>query len=113
MKITISFNEEEKRITKEMMLNSSNLSEVTDKDEHYVGRFGEMKYDNNNNIIEIEYKTAFLRATAGLMVSLVNMIKSFMATYEMYLSSWMSDMKDMTVEEEKESEDITREAVRE
>ena len=102
MKITINFNEEEKRITKEMMLNSSNIAEVTDKDEHYAGRFGEMKYDHNNNIIEIEYKTAFMRATAGLMVSLINMMKSFMATYEMYLYSWMSDMKDMTAVEEEE-----------
>lgn len=111
MKITISFSEEEKRISTEMMLNTSNIKEVVDKDENYAGRFGTMKYDKNKNVIEIDLKTAFIRATAGLTIGLVNMAKAFISTYEMYLSSWLSDIKDMTTEdtEDKNSAEQIRE----
>ena len=102
MKITISFTQEEKNTMMSVGMECSNVKEVVDKDEHLVGNFGEFKYDHIANEFTIDLKTAFVKASARLTMSIINMIKSFVGTCEMFSESWLSDIKDMTKEEQKE-----------
>ena len=107
MKITIKFSNEEKSTLTRMALSTGNVKEVVDKDEYYVGNFGEFKYDHNENEIIFDLKTAFIKASYRLVMSVVNMIKSMIETCEMFNDSWFSDTKDLLAEEakkEKESE---------
>ena len=51
-------------------------------------------------MIEYELKTEFIKATAHLMMSLINMVKSFMSSCDMYSNFWLKDNKDLTKKEE-------------
>lgn len=101
MKITITFNNEEKKIAQHMALTTNEkITEIVDRDLHEVGNYGEFKYDHNNNVIEYELKTEFIKATAHLIMSLINMVKSFISSCDMYSSFWLKDNKDLTKKEE-------------
>ena len=93
MKITISYSNEEKSTITSMMMLSGGIVNNTDDNEHYEGSFGEYKYDNANNVIEFNFKEGFIKATAGLTSSYINLIKSFMCNCEMFASSWLLDIK--------------------
>lgn len=105
MKITIAYTTEEKNTLTNMMLGFGGINEVVDKDEHLIGSFGEFKYDHNTNEITIDLKTAFIKASACLTVSIINMVKSLVGTCEMFTESWLSDVKDMTKKEENSEEE--------
>lgn len=103
MKITINFNNEEKRIAQHMVLTTNEkITEIVDKDIHESGNYGEFKYDHTDNVIEYELKTEFIKATAHLIMSLINMVKSFMSSCDMYSNFWLKDNKDLTKKEETE-----------
>lgn len=102
MKITISFNEEEKRLANGLMHNIDDSIEMDTEDVHVAGSFGEFKYDSEENVIDIELKTGFIKAYTHLIVSFINLMKSFMSSCEIFASSWLLDIKDLTKKEEKE-----------
>ena len=109
MKITITFEQKEKETMMSMALNCGGVKEVVDKDEHVVGNFGEFKYNHEENEMVLDLKPAFIKASAMLTVSVINMIKSFISTCEMFNESWFSDTKNLLAEEtkkEKESEPV-------
>ena len=108
MKIKISYEREEKSTLINMMLRTTGVKEVTDNNEHYVGNFGEFKYDNEKNEIDIDLKPAFVIASAGLTATLVNIIKAFVSTCEMFTSHWLYDIKDLN-KEESDNKDVVRE----
>jgi hypothetical protein len=105
MKISISFTTEEKNTIVNMMLNTGSIKEVNTNNEHYSGNFGEMKYDNSKNLIEYDLKPSFIKATVGLMGSLINIIRAFVSTCEMYSSTWLEGTKDL-LKEESEKEEV-------
>ena len=109
MKITISFNHEEKRVATEIVTKTYGITEITDKDEHIAGKFGEFKYDSKENVIEFELKTAFIKAYACLIENFANLVKSFMGSCQIFASSWLEDIEDLT--EKKEEKECSNEPV--
>lgn len=87
MKIMISFNDEEKCAINEM-------PEVTYKNSHVAGSFGELKC--NDNDIEINLTTGFIKATINVVSAYINLLKSFMAVCESYGRSWLSDITNVS-----------------
>ena len=102
MKIIINFSNEEKNAIINMALMNGGVKEVTDKDEHCVGNFGEYKYDAKENEITFDLKTSFIKATVGLVASLINIIRAFVSSCEMFSSAWFEDIKDLTKKEYKD-----------
>ena len=109
MKIMIKFEQREKETLMGMALNCGGAKEIVDKDEHIVGNFGEFKYNHEENEMIIDFKSSFVKAAAHLTVIIINTIKSFISTCDMFSESWFSDTKDLLAEEakqEKESEPV-------
>lgn len=100
MKITISFEKEEKTVLTDMMCSISEVKEVVDKDNHYVGKFGEYKNNKESNEFVLNLNTEFVKASAGLMTSYFNIIKAFVENYMTFLVSWFSDVKDLNEDNE-------------
>ena len=101
MKITISFEKEEKEILHDMLDSMSELSEIVDKkDEHYVGKFGEYKYSSESNEYSLSLNTEFVKESAGLILNYFNIIKAFAENYVTFLTSWFVDIKNLNEKEE-------------
>lgn len=113
MKITITFEQEEK----EVIMSALEIDPKTDIYEAAEGRFGSYEYDITNNAIIAEFTPSFIKSMARLMASAVSMVKSFMNTCEMFGESWFTDIKRIgpKTDESKEdtitsvSEEITKE----
>ena len=101
MKITINFTNEELNNSINLMKNiTGDIHEMSIKDEHIVGNFGEIKYDTTKNEITFDLKTAFINAYSSMILAVVNMIKSLVSTYEMFASSWFEGTRDLIAEKE-------------
>ena len=96
MKITISFTGEEKHDIYNMMASTGNT--ITDNGEHFVGNFGEINYDNSKNEIVYDLKPAFIKASAQLTLSLINISRAFISSCEMFSAFWILDTKDLNKE---------------
>lgn len=105
MKITINFNEDEKRAMAHGAMHIAEVREAVDRDEHTVGSFGEFKYDCKKCEMTLELKPGFVKASTGLIMSLTGLVKTFITTIEMFASSWFEDAKDLTKPEETKHED--------
>ena len=100
MKITISFEKEEKEILSEMISTMGEVKDSIDKDEHYAGKFGEFKYDCKANNFVLDLKSDFVKASTKLFINYFNIIKAFAENYVTFLVSWFDDTKDLTEDEE-------------
>lgn len=105
MKITISFEKEEKEAFIDAV-SSIQDSVVENKDQHYAGKFGEYKYDTESNEFVLDLKTDFVKDSIKLFVNYFNIIKAFAENYMTFLVSWFDDVKDMN-EDSEESSDLT------
>lgn len=111
MKIMITFNDEEMRSIIDLSRNiTMNSEEIKIKDEHIVGRFGEIKFDATKNEMIFDIKTAFINAYSSMILAVINMIKSLASSFEMFSSSWFEDTRDL-IAEKKEAERLQTENV--
>ena len=109
MKIMITFNDEEMRNIIDLSKNiTMSNEEIKIKDEHIVGRFGEIKFDSTKKEMSIDLKTAFMNAYSSMIMAVINMIKSLANSCEMFASAWFEDTRDLMAES-KESENTDTE----
>ena len=99
MKIRIEFSTEEK-------VTILNALEVTakDKSEEVSGNFGRLRYDSDENYIEFNLKTVFIKASANLIGICINTIKSLINSFKMFELTWLPD-KVSTTEDNMSEED--------
>lgn len=97
MKIRIDFSTTEKIA----IMNACDIHD--DNTVKSEGNFGKGEYNAEENFIELDLKENFIIATANLIGTCVNMLKSLFNTCKIYESSWLKDIK--TESNKKESED--------
>lgn len=98
MKIKIEFEKKEKI----EIINALECPLLEDKKEGCKGKFGSFIYDPEGNI-DIELKTEFILAYTSVIKSAMGLIKSFIATIEIFTTSWLEDIEPIKFEEEKEN----------
>ena len=106
MKIKIEFEQKEKIEIASAL--ECPLTEKLDKKEGTKGKFGSFIYDPEGSI-DIELKTEFILACTSVIKSAVGLIKSFVATIEVFTKSWLEDIERINFEEEtdtKSEEDL-------
>ena len=57
------------------------------------GNFGKAEYNAEENLLQFDFKENFTIATANLIGTCVNMIKSLINTCKIFESSWLTDIK--------------------
>lgn len=85
MRIIISFKEDEK-------VAIMNATETTTESTVIKGRFGEMSFDDNTNIIDIRFVEDFVLGIANLIGTIVGMTKSIINTFNIFESAWLKDV---------------------
>ena len=67
------------------------------------GNFGKGEYNAEENFIEVDFKENFIIATANLIGTCVNILKSLFNTCKIYESSWLTDIKTEHLGDKEES----------
>lgn len=108
MKISITFNNEEKETMVETVKEFTNIAdsdiEIEFPEHHYAGKFGEYKFSNETNEFVLDLNTGFFNCFCNIIKSSAGMIKSIVHMMENLSISWLSDIKNLLVKEDEVSE---------
>lgn len=81
--------------------------ETLNKSSGVKGHFGSIIFNAKENKIDIEIKTPCVMAYMGIIASTINLIKSFISTINIFVSSWFEDVEEINFDEEtKEEKDV-------
>lgn len=101
MKIRIEFNNEEK----EIIARGIDVSLENDRSERMEGRFGLAEYNKDENYIQFDIVTGFIKAYIQVIASIKGMITSFVSTFELFSDTWLDDIKTTYPDEKEEPEE--------
>ena len=99
MKIRIEFNNDEKHAITE----ACECPITEDESETIEGRFGSIVYDHEENFIECNFKSGYIKAYTNIISMAFNMMKSLSKAFEVFIDAWSSDVK---ITKGKKSDDI-------